>query len=87
MSEFANLNNLMFPGLPPGNNDHRFPTASKTIHNETVPTPSLPDGFTDANVYLRHLVHEGVRNHYGYLIPNNVEERIEQELSLIEQKG
>ena len=87
MSEFTNLNELMFPGLPPANNDRRFATASKTTHNETVPTPSLPDGFTDANVYLRHLVHEGASNHYGSLIPTKVEERVEQELSLIEQKG
>ena len=87
MSEFTNLNELMFPGLPPANNNHRFATGSKTTHNETVPTPSLPDGFTDANVYLRHLVHEGASNHYGSLIPTKVEERVEQELSLIEQKG
>ena len=80
MSEFANLNDLMFPGLPPGNNEHRFPTASKTIHNVTVPTPSLPDGFDDSNAYLRHLVHEGAINRYGCVVPQNVEERINPRL-------
>lgn len=87
MIKFENLNDLMFPGLPPVNNERRFATASKTIHDETVPTPSLPDGFTDSNDFLRYLVHEGIGNHYGYLIPQDVEERIEQEVSLIEQKG
>ena len=86
MSEFTNLNDLMFPGLPPANNERRFATTNKTIHNETVPTPSLPKGFTDSNVYLQHLVHEEIKKRYGHLIPKEVEERILQELSIIEQK-
>ena len=41
MLDLSSMNDLMFPGLPPVNNDRRFVTASKTIHNETVPTPFL----------------------------------------------
>jgi DNA polymerase-3 subunit alpha len=87
MSEFTNLNDLMFPGLPPVSNERRFATASKTIHNETVPTPSLPDGFTNSNDYLRYLVIEGACNHYGCMTPKDVKERINHELSIIEKKG
>ena len=87
MLDLSSMNDLMFPGLPPVNNERRFATASKTIHNETVPTPSLPDGFDDSNAYLRHLVNEGAINHYGCVVPKNVEERINHELSIIEQKG
>ena len=86
MSEYANLNDLMFSDLPPVNNEYRLTTALKTIHNETVPTPSLPDGFTDSNAYLRHLVNKGAINHYGCMVPKDVEKRINHELSIIEQK-
>lgn len=87
MSEYANLNDLMFSDLPPVNNEYRLTTALKTIHNETAPTPSLPDGFADSNAYLRHLVNKGAINHYGCMVPKDVKERINHELSIIEQKG
>lgn len=56
MSEFANLNNLMFPGLPPGNNEHRFPTASKTIHNEIGENR----GDKDVILYMFYLSQDGL---------------------------
>ena len=87
MSDFSSLNDLMFPCLLSVNNERRFATGSKTIHNETVPTPSLPKGFNDSNVYLRHLVNKGAINHYGCMVPKDVEERINHELSIIEQRG
>lgn len=87
MLDLSSMNDLMFPGLPPVNNDRRFVTASKTIHNETVPTPSIPQGFADSNAYLRHLVNKGAINHYGCMVPKDVEKRINHELSIIEQKG
>ena len=87
MLDLSSMNDLMFPGLPPVNNEHRFVTASKTIHNETVPTPSIPQGFADSNAYLRHLVNKGAINHYGCMVPKDVKERINHELSIIEQKG
>ena len=86
MSEFTNLNDLMFPGLPPVNNECRLTTARQTIHNETAPTPSLPEDFSDSYSYLRHLVYKEAANHYGSLIPKDVEERINMELSVFEKK-
>ncbi|MBR3619752.1 MAG: hypothetical protein IKN44_08410 [Bacteroidaceae bacterium] len=87
MSDFLNLNDLMYPGLSPARNESRLATLSKTVHNETVPTPSLTNGFNDSNTYLRHLVNKGAFKHYGCVVPKNVEERISHELSIIEQKG
>ena len=71
MLDLSSMNDLIFPGLPPVNNDRRFVTASKTIHNETVPTPSIPQGFADSNAYLRHLVNKGAA-FSCWLIPQKV---------------
>ena len=89
MINFSNVNDLMFPGLPVLSEEPRILTSKpiSVCHNETVPTPSIPQGFADSNAYLRHLVHEGAINRFGCPIPKEVEERLNQELSLIEKKG
>lgn len=87
MINFSNVNDLMFPGLPLIKEGTSVIPSIKISHNETVPTPSIPHGFADANAYLRHLVHEGAINRFGCQIPKEVKERLNQELSLIEKKG
>jgi DNA polymerase-3 subunit alpha len=87
MISFSNVNDLMFPGLPLAKEGAPVWSSINVTHNETVPTPSIPQGFVDSNDYLRHLVQKGTINRFGPLIPQNVKERINQELSLIEKKG
>ena len=87
MISFSNVNDLMFPGLPLLSDEPRLMTLKPVSHNETVPTPSIPQGFADSNAYLRHLVHEGAINRFGSLISKEVKERLDKELSFIEKKG
>ena len=86
MISFSNVNDLMFPGLPLAKEGTPVWSSINVTHNETVPTPSIPQGFVDSNDYLRHLVQKGTINRCGPLIPQNVKERINQELSLIEKR-
>ena len=51
-----------------------------------LPHYSMPDRFDTMDAYLRHLTYEGARKRYGELT-QNVEERIEQELAIIEDMG
>ena len=87
MISFSNVNDLMFPGLPLAKEGTPVWSSINVTHNETVPTPSIPQGFADSNAYLRHLVNKGAINHYGCMVPKDVEKRINHELSIIEQKG
>ena len=51
-----------------------------------LPIFSLPDGFTDPKKYLRHLTYEGAKKKYGE-ITNDIKERLDYELSIIEGMG
>ena len=51
-----------------------------------LPNYSLPEGFTDQNVYLKHLAFEGAKKKYGE-ITAEVEERLDFELKVISEMG
>ncbi len=51
-----------------------------------LPAYPLPKGFKDQNSYLRHLAFEGARVRYGDITPP-IRERLDFELSVIEQSG
>ncbi len=51
-----------------------------------LPAFPLPEGFTDQNDYLRHLTFQGAKKRYGTITPE-VKERLDFELSVIEQSG
>ncbi len=52
-----------------------------------LPSFPRPDGFADADSYLRHLTLEGAAERYGPVVPADVHQRIEFELGVISQMG
>ena len=56
-------------------------------HDPILPNFPLPDGFTDNNDYLRHLVYEGAKRVWGDNIDNEHRERIDFELDTIKNMG
>ncbi len=52
-----------------------------------LPSFPRPDGFDDADGYLRHLTLEGARQRYGDPVPSEAAERIDFELSVISDMG
>ena len=55
-------------------------------HDAILPNFPLPDGFTDNNDYLRHLVYEGAKKRWGE-INEEQKERIDFELQTIKNMG
>jgi DNA polymerase III subunit alpha len=53
---------------------------------DLLPAFPCPDGMTEGE-FLRHKVWQGARRQYGDPVPSEVAERIEYELSVIEQMG
>ncbi len=51
-----------------------------------MPDYTIPEGFSDANEYLRHLTYEGANKRYGEITPE-ITERIEFELETIQRMG
>ncbi len=52
-----------------------------------LPEVSLPDGFTSADAYLRHLTYAGAEARYGTPLPGAVVERLDHELGVIADMG
>ncbi len=52
-----------------------------------LPNFPLPEGFTEQGQYLRHLVYEGAADRYPMPLADNVVERIDFELNVIEDMG
>ncbi len=52
-----------------------------------LPNFPLPDDFTSDNAYLRDLTEQGAHERYGDPLPENVQERLEYELGVIEETG
>jgi DNA polymerase-3 subunit alpha len=52
-----------------------------------LPSPPLPDTFGDDDAYLRHLAREGAVERYGEPLSDEVEERLDYELGVIEETG
>jgi DNA polymerase III subunit alpha len=52
-----------------------------------LPSFPRPDGFTDADAYLRHLTFQGAVERYGPEVPAEVRERLEFELGVISDMG
>ncbi len=52
-----------------------------------LPRFPVPEGFDGEAAYLRHLTYEGARERYGATLPAEVVERLEYELSVIEDMG
>lgn len=81
MNKYENISKLMFAHLQPYNGKAR---TLKTVHyRQTVPAPSLPDGFNDSRLYLRRLVYQAAEKQFGKATPPEVRYRIEQELTLL----
>jgi DNA polymerase-3 subunit alpha len=55
--------------------------------NPKLPDFPLPEGFTDAAEYLRHLTLEGARDRWGGALPDAVTERLVFELQVIADMG
>lgn len=51
-----------------------------------LPIFNLPEGFSDSNDYLKHLVYKGAEEHYGE-IGDSLKERIDFELETIKKMG
>ena len=52
-----------------------------------MPRFDVPDGFDSEEAYLRHLTMEGARERYGAPLPAEAAERIDKELTVIEDMG
>jgi DNA polymerase-3 subunit alpha len=52
-----------------------------------LPSLPRPDGFADADGYLRHLTYCGAESRYGAPVPERVVERLEYELGVISHMG
>ena len=52
-----------------------------------LPSFPRPDGFADADAYLRHLTYSGAEGRYGTPLPDKVAERLEYELGVICSMG
>ena len=52
-----------------------------------LPEFPLPEGFVDADTYLRHLTMEGARQRWGEQLPDAVVERLAHELQMISDMG
>lgn len=52
-----------------------------------LPSFPRPEGFGDADAYLRHLATEGARERYGSVLPAAVVERLDYELGVISSMG
>src|SRR4051812_29679392 len=52
-----------------------------------LPSFPLPEGFDDADSYLRHLTFAGAEQRYGTPLPQKVTERLEYELGVIRSMG
>ena len=52
-----------------------------------LPSFPRPEGFADADSYLRHLTLEGATHRYGTTLPTNVRERLDYELGVISDMG
>jgi len=52
------------------------------LGNAVLPNFDVPEGY-NLNTFLKHLVYEGAKKHYGKNLPAHVVERIEYELSVI----
>src|ERR1700722_16029811 len=52
-----------------------------------LPSFFRPDGFADADAYLRHLTYEGARARYGDAFGDKVVERLDYELGVISSMG
>ncbi|HVA75718.1 MAG TPA: DNA polymerase III subunit alpha [Acidimicrobiales bacterium] len=52
-----------------------------------LPSFPRPEGFADADSYLRHLTHEGAAQRYGTPLPDAVVERLDYELGVISSMG
>ncbi|MBO0732628.1 MAG: DNA polymerase III subunit alpha, partial [Acidimicrobiaceae bacterium] len=52
-----------------------------------LPSFPRPDGFADADAYLRHLSYEGAGERYGSPIPAPARERLDYELGVISDMG
>jgi DNA polymerase-3 subunit alpha len=52
-----------------------------------LPSFPRPEGFADADGYLRSLTYEGARERYGSILPDEVAERIDFELGVISNMG
>lgn len=62
-------------------------TPPKLSRDIVLPTYELPTGFTDQNVFLRHLSFEGAKRRFGEMIPAVITERLEFELQTITNSG
>jgi len=60
-----------------------YPLNSKPI----MPDFTLPEGFTDENVYLKHIVYEGAKIRWGKELSEELIERIDFELETIAKMG
>ena len=52
-----------------------------------LPSFPRPEGFADADAYLRHLTYSGAEDRYGTPLPDKVAERLEYELGVISSMG
>jgi len=52
-----------------------------------MPRFDVPEGFDSEEAYLRHLTMEGARDRYGAPLPADAAERIDKELTVIEDMG
>ncbi|NPD45440.1 MULTISPECIES: DNA polymerase III subunit alpha [unclassified Lentimicrobium] len=60
-----------------------YPLNSKPI----MPDFTLPEGFTDENEYLRHIVYEGAHIRWGAVLTEELIERLDFELETIKKMG
>ena len=81
MNRSENISKLMFAHLQPY--DGKVRSLKKIHYRQTVPAPSLPDGFNDSRLYLRYLVYQAAEKRFGKETPPKVKDRIEQELALL----
>lgn len=56
-------------------------------HKPLMPHFELPDGFTNEDDYLRYLTYEGAKERYGDPVPENIQERLDMELGVIQNMG
>ncbi len=80
---FADVPEVMANTIEIANKVEEYPLGQDPI----MPEFSIPEGFEDADAYLRHITYEGAKNRWGDELVEDIRERLDFELETIKNMG